>query len=177
VLTEADPSGDDFLARLVCDWEWEAQKVEASEVRLCLARLGVVLGPDGGALEQLALPFRFCVGGHLGSGRQWISWVHIDDVVGLIRFAIDNADVVGPMNVTAPEPATNRQLAQTLGAVMNRPSWMPVPSLALHLALGELAGQVLGGQRVLPAVATRLGYQFRYPTLDGALRGALKQAA
>jgi uncharacterized protein (TIGR01777 family) len=175
-VTESDPPGGDFLARLVVEWEQVAERASELGVRVCLMRIGIVLGPGGGALAQLALPFRFFLGGYIGSGKQWISWVHVDDVVGLFRFAIEREDASGPINVTAPEPATNRELAHALGSAMGRPSWLPVPSFALRVALGELADQILVGQRALPAAALRLGYAFRHPSLDLALRGALGAA-
>jgi uncharacterized protein (TIGR01777 family) len=140
-------------------------------------RQGVVLGPSGGALERMALPYRFFVGGRIGSGHQWVSWIHLDDVVGLFRFVLEHPEASGPINVTAPEPVTNAELARTIGSAMGRPAWMPVPSFALHLAIGELAYALLTGQRVIPSVAERLGYSFAYPTLKPALRGALSSAA
>ncbi len=177
VATEADPPGDDFLARLVVDWERTALEAERSGIRVCLMRTGIVFGRVGSVLDKLSLPFRFFVGGHIGSGQQWVSWVHIDDVVGLYRFAIERTDASGPINVTAPEPVTNKRLSQTLGAVLGRPSWMPVPGFAVRLAVGEIAEQILTGQRVMPSVAERLGYIFQHPTLVGALRSSLARAA
>jgi uncharacterized protein len=176
-VTESDPPGNDFLARLVVEWEQAAMQAVVLGVRVCTMRIGIVLGPGGGALAQLALPFRFFLGGYVGSGKQWISWVHIDDVVGLFRFAVERADATGAINVTAPEPATNRQLAQTLGSVLGRPSWVPAPAFALRIVLGELAESLLVGQRVLPAAAQQLGYRFQHPALESALRGALRAAA
>jgi uncharacterized protein (TIGR01777 family) len=170
---EEDPPGSDFLAQLCVDWEAAARQAEALGVRVALMRIGIVLGSGGGALPRLALPYRLFVGGPLGTGRQWVSWVHIDDVVGLFRFAIESSQVAGPVNVTAPKPITMSIFAESLGRAMGRPAWFRVPPVALKLALGELGGALLKGQRAVPAVADRLGYGFREPDLDRALRRAL----
>jgi len=177
ILTETEPEGNDFLASLVVDWERAAMEALRLGVRVCVIRQGLVFGPGGGALQPLAIPFRFFIGGHVGSGDQWVSWIHIDDVVGLFRFAIERADASGPINGTAPEPVTNAQLARTLGSVLSRPSWVPVPSFALRIVLGELAEQILVSQRAVPAAAQDLGYEFKHPSLTQALRGALSAAA
>jgi uncharacterized protein (TIGR01777 family) len=138
-----------------------------------LLRTGIVLAPDGGALRRFLLPFRFFVGGPIGSGRQWLSWIHRDDAIDAILFALENTAVSGPMNLTAPAPVRMREFAETLGAVMRRPSWFPVPSLPLRVALGEMSIVVLGGQRVLPARLLQAGFRFRYDTLRPALRDLL----
>lgn len=176
-VTERDPPGSDFLARLVIDWEAAAQRAADLGVRVVLLRQGVVLGSGGGALPRITLPFRLFVGGPIGSGMQWVSWVHIEDVVGLFRLAIDCPDANGPMNVTAPEPVRYRDFAAAVGRALGRPSWLPVPPLGLRAALGELAEALLAGQRACPAVAQRLGYTFREADLDRALHRALKSAA
>jgi uncharacterized protein (TIGR01777 family) len=167
-LTEASAPGDDFLARVCVEWEAEASK--ASDVtRVVLVRSGMVLAKTGGALPRLALPFRFFAGGPMGSGRQYISWIHIDDWVALVRWALTTA-VSGPLNATAPAPVSNADFARTLGRVLRRPAIMPAPAFALRLALGEMAdAMVLGGQRVLPAKAESLGFRFSYPALEPAL--------
>lgn len=172
-LTEEAPSGTDFLARLAADWEEAASRAADLGVRVVRLRIGLVLGPGGGALPALTLPFRLFLGGPLGSGAQWVSWVHLDDVVGLFCLAIERADIAGPMNVTAPEPVPYRELAATIGRGLGRPSWLPVPGLALRVLLGELGGVLLTGQRALPAVAQRHGYPFRQAALEPALRQAL----
>jgi len=137
-------------------------------------RIGIVLGPGGGALKQILLPFRLGLGGQLGSGAQWMSWVHIDDVIGLIRHAIENETVQGAVNATAPQPVTNRQFTRTLARVLGRPAILPVPALALRLWLGEIADALLlSGQRVLSEQAKATGYTFRYPELEPALRQIL----
>jgi len=176
LITEDDPSGTDFLARLVVEWESAAREAEALGVRVCLMRQGIVVG-RGGFIGHMAVPFRFFLGAYLGSGRQWVSWVHVDDVVGLFRLALERMDAVGPINVTSPEPVTNRELAQTLGAVLGRPVWFSIPGIMVHAAVGEIADQLLTGQRVVPAAARRLGYAFRAPQLGIALRQALCPAA
>ncbi|MEA2639057.1 MAG: uncharacterized protein QOF51_451 [Chloroflexota bacterium] len=175
-LTEDAPPGHDFLAQLAVAWEASACRASELGARVVVARIGVVLGAEG-ALPRLAVPFRWFVGGPIGSGDQWISWVHLDDVVGMCRFAIDHPEVAGPMNVTAPHPVTNRELAEALANVLGRPSWIPVPGVALRVLFGELAESLLGGQRALPALAQRLGYDFREPDLIPALRQALDVAA
>ena len=168
-LTEASPPGSDFLASVCRDWEAEAQHA-ADITRVVLLRTGLVLGAGGGALPQLALPFRLFAGGPLGSGRQYWSWIHRDDWVEMVRWAIEQTAVTGPLNVTAPEPVTNAAFARELGRALHRPAVLPVPAIAMRLALGEMAdAMILGGQRVLPAKAQALGFTFRYATLSAAL--------
>jgi uncharacterized protein (TIGR01777 family) len=168
-VTEAHRPGSDFLARVCVEWEREAQAV-ADVTRVVLLRTGVVLARDGGALPQMAMPFRFLAGGPIGSGRQFMSWVHRDDWVAMVMWLIDEATISGPINVTAPEPARNREFARQLGRALHRPAVMRVPAFVLRLALGELADTaLLSGQRVLPAVATANGFRFRYPDLTSTL--------
>jgi uncharacterized protein len=173
-VTEETPPGDDFLARLCVDWEDAARKVEASGVRLAIVRIGVVLAKEAGALAQLLTPFKMGVGGPVGSGKQWMSWVHHEDIVGILLLALDNPSAAGPINGTAPNPVTNKDFAKALGRALNRPSFVPTPGFALKLGLGEVADVVLTGQRVLPRKALALGYPFKYPTLDEALKDLLK---
>jgi len=169
-LTEDSPSGSDFLASVCIAWEAAAMKA-AWMTRVVLLRTGLPLDPSGGALPRLALPFRFFAGGRLGSGEQYWSWIHLDDWIRMVRWAIDEPGIDGPLNVTAPAPATNRELADALGRAMHRPAFAPAPAFALRLLLGEMADAlILSGQRVLPAKATRAGFQFRYPDLDSALQ-------
>ncbi len=169
-LTESSPPGSDFLAS-VCV-AWEAQALEASSMtRVVLLRTGLVLDRSGGALPKLALPFHFFAGGRSGSGEQYLSWIHRDDWTRMVRWAIDTRDVVGPLNLTAPHPVTNRDFTDTLGRVLRRPAQVPAPAFALRVILGEMADAlILSGQRVLPAKATRGGFEFRYPELEPALR-------
>jgi hypothetical protein len=173
VLTEDAPPGQDFLAVLCQEWERAARAAETLGVRVVRMRLGVVVGEGGGALGKMVLPFRMFVGGPLGSGRQWVSWIHRDDVAGLFRFALEDDAVRGALNATAPEPVTMATFSRTLGRVLRRPSWAPVPAPALRLVLGEMANMLLTGQRVEPHEALRLGYRFRYARLEPALRAAL----
>ncbi len=172
-ITEAGQPGDDFMGTLCAHWEDEAKAVIRHEVRLAILRTGVVLGPGGGALPRLMLPFRLFVGGPLGSGKQVVSWIHRDDLVGLIRFVLANDHISGPINATAPVPCTNRELATALGKAIHRPSFFPTPAFALRLLLGEMSDIVLTGQRVIPKRALEFGYQFQFPDLDSALKDIL----
>lgn len=168
-LDESSPVGTDFLASVCRDWEREALAAE-SHARVVLLRTGVVLAAGGGALQQLALPFHFFAGGPLGSGRQVLSWIHRDDWVAMVRWALADPAVYGPLNLTAPHPVTNREMAQAIGRALHRPSFMPAPAFALRLALGEMAdAMILNGQRVLPHVAQTRGFTFRFETIDAAL--------
>jgi uncharacterized protein len=169
-LDESAKPGNDFLARLCVDWEAEAAKAESANVRTVLLRTGIVLSTEEGALPQLMLPFKLFAGGPVLPGTQWFSWIHIDDEVGLIVFALDDERVRGPLNATAPEPLTNRDFTATLGRTMKRPSWLPVPGFGLSAAFGELGSSLTEGQRVIPAKALELGYQFKYPTAQAALQ-------
>lgn len=173
IVNESRGAGSDFLARLCADWEAAARPAEALGTRVVFARIGIVLARDGGALAKLTPAFRAFVGGPLGSGRQWYSWIHRDDVIGLLRFAIEHDDLAGPLNVTAPQPARMRELATTLGAVLHRPALLPVPTFALRILVGELAETLVTGQRVLPVVAREHGYDFLHPTLAAALQAAV----
>lgn len=169
-LTEESGPGDDFLSRLCVAWEKEAAKAEDYGLRAIRLRTGIVLGKGGGALARMVLPFKLFAGGPLGSGEQWISWIQLEDEIGLIVFLLEHAEASGAINATAPNPVTNEQFCKTLGDVLRRPAWAPAPSFALRLLLGEMAEMLLTGQRVLPAQAQKLGYTFKYPTLAEALR-------
>lgn len=177
VLTESAPAGGDFSATLCRDWEAEALKAAALGVRVCTVRTGIVLGPSGpaggGALAQMLPAFRLGGGGPMGSGRQWMSWVHRADLVALIRFLIERETASGPYNGTAPEPVTNAEFAKTLGRVLKRPAILPMPGFALKLIVGEMAEILLSGQRVVPQAALDQGFRFRFPTLEAALRDVL----
>jgi uncharacterized protein (TIGR01777 family) len=170
-VTEDSPPGRDFLAQLCEDWEAEARRAEPAGTRLVLLRSGVVLERSGGALPRMILPFRFFVGGTLGSGRQYFSWIHRLDWVEIVRWIVLTPEATGPINTTAPEPVTNRELSRALGRALHRPSLLPVPGFALRLVVGELAESLLSGQRVVPARALALRYHFRYPDIDQAFRG------
>ena len=168
-LTEDSPPGTDFLAHLCVEWEKAATAVSSAGVRCVMVRVGVVLDKEGGALAKLLTPFKLFVGGPVGSGRQWISWIHHADLVGLFLLALDRAEAMGPLNGTAPNPVTNREFGKVLGRALLRPSFVWTPGLALRVALGGAANLVVTGQRVLPKRALGLGYSFRYPTVDAAL--------
>lgn len=170
-LTERDPAGNDFLARLCVEWEQEALKAARPGTRVVPLRSGVVLERAGGALPKMMKPFRFFVGGPLGSGHQYLSWIHRLDWIEIVRWIVVTPSVTGPVNATAPHPVTNRQFARALGRAMRRPSLLPVPGFALKLAVGEFAESLLTGQRVIPARAENEGYHFRYPDLQQAFRG------
>ncbi len=173
VVDEGADPGKDFLAGLVVRWEEAARAVEAHGVRSVELRIGVVLGEGGGALGKMILPFKLFAGGPIGDGDQVISWVHRDDVVGMILLALDDARVKGPINVVSPYPATSTELARALGAVLNRPSWLRAPAAAVRAAMGEAAEIVLTGQRVQPKKAIELGYEFRFARLVPALESIL----
>jgi uncharacterized protein len=170
-LNEASPPGHDFLAALCEDWEGEARRVTRAGVRLAIIRSGIVLERSGGALAEMIRPFHFGVGGRIGSGRQYMSWIHRLDWIELVRWIVDTPDASGAINLTTPHPVTNRQFARSLGRALRRPALLPAPSFALRLVLGEFANHVVTGQRVVPERALSLGYRFRYPELDIAFRG------
>lgn len=167
-------NSDDFLANVVRRWEDEAAQAQAYDVRAVFTRFGVILG-DQGVLPLMTLPYKMGIGGTIGSGKQWLSWVHIADVIGMIRFAIDTPEVTGPLNVTAPEPERMKPFGQTVSQVMHRPHWLPVPAFAMKTALGEMSQLLLQGQRVLPQKAEDMGYTFQYPQLKPALQQLLSQ--
>jgi uncharacterized protein (TIGR01777 family) len=169
--TEEAAAGDDFLARICVDWEAEARKAEHPATRVILLRTGIALERSGGALAKMMLPFRFFAGGPMGSGRQYMSWIHRLDWIDLVRWIVATTSVSGPVNATAPVPVTTRVFARALGRAMRRPSLVPAPAFALKLALGERAKPILASQRVLPAVAQSAGFHFRYPEIDQAFRG------
>jgi uncharacterized protein (TIGR01777 family) len=173
-IGEDAPPGNDFLAQICVAWEKSARAAEAAGVRVALARIGVVLDREGGALKPLLTPFKIGAGGPQGSGRQWMPWIHHADVVGILLLALDRAEARGPLNTVAPNPVTNKEFAKALGRALHRPAFMPLPGFALHAMLGEVAGVVLTGQRVLPREVLKLGYQFQFPTLDAALADIMK---
>ncbi|MDQ3701856.1 MAG: TIGR01777 family oxidoreductase [Chloroflexota bacterium] len=173
VVTEESPPGDSFLARLCVDWEEAALKAEPLGVRVVLMRTAVVFGRGAVALERLALPFKLFAGGPLGSGNQWFSWIHLDDIVGLYRLAVENGGVKGPLNAVAPDVRRAKDVAKEVGRVLGRPSWAPAPAVALKLILGEQADLVLHGRRAEARKALGLGYDFKYGDLHGALSQAL----
>lgn len=173
--TEASTDfGKDFLARTVIDWEKLADHAKFHGVRVASGRFGIILGRKEGALPLMSLPYKFFVGGPVGSGKQWVSWVHVKDVARAIGFAIDTPALEGPFNVTAPEPEQMKDFGKEIGSALNRPHWIPVPSIAMKALLGEKSQLVLTGQRVLPKVLERHGFTFLYPTLQSALADLYK---
>jgi uncharacterized protein (TIGR01777 family) len=173
-LTEESKPGADFLPGLAQEWEAEALKAEALGIRVVLARFGIILARDDGALPKMMLPFKFCAGGKLGSGQQWMSWVTLEDVVGILRLAIENASVRGAINIVSPQPLQNAEFTKLLAKVMHRPALFPAPEFALRLALGEMADALLlSSQRVLPQGIEKLGYRFLQPDLKSALAAIL----
>jgi uncharacterized protein (TIGR01777 family) len=172
-LTERSPAGTDFLAQLCVAWENATLPAAAQGIRTVNLRIGVVLDRAGGALKKMLTPFKMFIGGPVGSGKQYVSWIHQEDLVGLVLFALDNAHVSGPMNGTAPAPVTNKAFSKALGRALHRPSFMPTPRIMLRVMLGQVAGLITGGQRVLPKKALELGYRFRFVDIDAALRDLL----
>jgi uncharacterized protein (TIGR01777 family) len=172
-FTEVSPAGTDFLAKVCQEWETEAQKAGEFGVRVVMVRIGLVLGLGGGLLTQVLPPFKMGVGGILGSGRQWMSWIHVGDVVGIVIHALENEEIRGPLNATAPVPVRNAEFTKTLGAVLRRPTLLPVPTFGLRLMMGEFADFVVLSQNVLPEKTEVSGYEFRHRTLESALRDLL----
>ena len=170
--TEDAPAGQGFLAKLAEDWETEARKAEPTGTRVVLLRTGVVLEKTGGGLPRMMRPFRYFVGGRIGSGRQYMSWIHRLDAIEMVRWIVETPAVIGPINATAPDPVTNREFARALGRAIRRPRLVPAPAFALKAMFGEMAEPLLlTGARVVPAKAQAHGYHFRYPEIDIAMRG------
>lgn len=173
-LTEQSPPGNDFLAHLCIEWEKAALEAQKGRLRVALVRVGIVLDKAGGALAKMLMPFKLFAGGPIGSGKQWMSWIHHEDMVGLFLLGLDHPQASGPLNGTAPNPVTNQAFAKALGGVLHRPSFFPTPVLGMRVLLGEVTQVVATGQRVLPTVPLRLGYAYKFPTLEGALAEILK---
>ena len=169
-LTEKSPPViDDFASQLCIAWEETAQRAEALGIRVILIRTGLVLSAEGGFLSRLLLPFKVGLGGPIGSGRQWMPWIHINDQIALIDFLLRQEDTSGPYNACAPKPVRNREFAKTLGSVLHRPTFMPMPALALKVCLGELSSLLLGGQKAVPARLLEAGFTFQFTDLRAAL--------
>ena len=174
VYTEkSSETADDFLGKTVRDWENKAKQVEAHSIRSVFMRFGVVLGNEGGALPLMALPYKLFVGGKVGRGDQWVSWVHVTDVVRAIVFALENNQLSGPVNVTSPSPLQMNDFGKTIGSVLHRPHWFPVPSFVMKMVLGQKSALVLEGQHVIPQVLMEEGFEFTFPTLKSALEDLL----
>ncbi|MBI3680601.1 MAG: TIGR01777 family protein [Acidobacteria bacterium] len=174
VLTETSRAGSGFLPEVCSEWEHAAAKAADYSIRPVHLRIGIVLGPEGGALKKMLPPFRLGLGGPAASGRQWMSWIHAEDVAGLVLFALGNAALQGPVNAAAPNPVRNADFARALGAALRRPAFLPVPSLALKLMFGEMAELVLASQRVRPEAALAAGYRFRFEDVNAALTDLLR---
>jgi hypothetical protein len=172
-LVEQSEPGDDFLAQVCQAWEEEAQKVEELDVRLVRLRIGVVVGAGGGALEAMLPPFKMGIGGPMGSGRQWWSWVHRDDLVAMIKRALEDSSMTGVYNATSPQPLRQKEFGKALGKVLHRPAFMPTPAFALKLILGGFSTELLSSKRVLPARLQESGFDFLYAELEAALDEAL----
>jgi hypothetical protein len=173
-LTEESGPGDDWAARFTAEeWEPSTASVEEMGVRRVVARTGVVLSTEDGALPRLLLPFRLFVGGPMGNGKQWVSWIHLEDQARALRFLIENEEAQGAINITSPNPVTNGELAKAIGKVMGRPSWIPVPGFALRLAFGEVAEVVLKGQRAVPQRLLDLGFEFRFAAAEATMKDLL----
>jgi len=169
VLVESAPPADDFLGRVAVAWEEEAQAAEPLGVRVARLRIGMVLGPRGGALARMLPPFRLGVGGRLGGGKQWMSWIHIDDLIALIAFLMKESTVRGVFNATSPFPVTNREFTRALAEAVHRPAILPVPAWALRLMFGDMSQVLLASQRALPDAAQRAGFIFQHPDIFAAL--------
>lgn len=168
-ITEDDSPGDDFLASICVDWENEARKAADKGVRVAITRFGIVLGKTGGALGQMIPAFKKFVGGPLGNGNQWFSWIHMEDLLKAFMFVFENREISGPVNFCSPNPVRNRDLAKALGKILSRPSFLTTPGFMLRLVLGEFGSVLLEGQRVIPSKLLNHGFSFSYPDITGAL--------
>jgi len=177
ILDENEPPGDEFQSELCLAWEQAAQRAEGLGIRVCRIRTGIVLGANGGALAQMVTPFKFGLGGHFGSGRQYMPWIHMRDEIRAIRFLIDSHDCSGTFNLTAPEPVTNRTFTATLARVLHRPKFAWVPASMLKLMVGEMAHLLLTGQRAVPRALEHYGFEFEFDDLEAALADLLENPA
>lgn len=173
ILTETSAPGNDFLGQIAEGWEREALGAEKFGVRVVRLRIAMVLGRGGGALGKMLPPFQLGIGGRIASGKQWMSWIHLDDLVSLIRFALENPSLNGAVNASAPAPVTNAEFTRELAGALHRPAIFPVPEIALRLLFGEMAEVILASQRVAPEAALRAGFSFRFPEIGAALADLL----
>ena len=177
ILTEGSAPGDDFLAEVCVEWEKATALATEKGIRVVNTRFGVILDTNGGALKKMLPPFRLGLGGKIGSGKQWMSWISLDDVVGALNFALDNGALAGPVNFVAPNPVTNAEFTKTLGKVLSRPTLFPIPAFGIKLLFGEMGeALLLGGQRVAPERLMATGYTFQHAQIEAALRDILKEA-
>jgi uncharacterized protein (TIGR01777 family) len=174
-LVEDSPSGNDFLARIAKEWEGEALKARDKGARVVITRFGIVMGEKGGALSQMIPLFKKYIGGPIGSGKQWFSWVHIKDLAEAFAFLIMHPEISGPVNVCSPNPVRNKDLAKALGKALHRPSFIPAPGFMVKLVLGEFGSVILEGQRVIPRKLLNNGFVFQYPDIEKALQGIVGQ--
>lgn len=172
-LTEASSAGTDFLARLANDWEQEALRAQDKGARVIITRFGIVLGKNGGALGQMIPLFKYFLGGPLGSGRQWFSWIHMDDLAEAFIFLLQHQEISGAVNVCSPRPVRNKELGAAIGRVLRRPSWMPAPGFVIRVILGEFGSVLLKGQRVIPRRLLDAKFRFKYPVIDQALESII----
>jgi len=172
-LTESSPPGTDFLAQLAFDWEHEAQRAQSKGARVVVTRFGIVLGQNGGALAQMIPQFKNFVGGPLGSGRQWFSWVHMQDLTDAFIFLLAHPEISGPVNLCSPRPVRNSEFAEALGRALHRPSFIPAPGFMIELMLGEFGSVLLKGQRVIPERLINAGFQFQHPDIEEALQSLI----
>ena len=173
ILTEDMPSGNDFLARLACNWEQEALRAQDKGTRVIITRFGIVLGKNGGALGQMLPLFKYFLGGPLGSGRQWFSWIHMRDLVEAFIFLLEHQEINGAVNICSPEPVRNVDLGRAIGRILHRPSFMPAPGFMIKLILGEFGSVLLKGQRVIPRHLLDAGFQFIHPNIEDALKSII----
>ncbi len=174
-LTEESPHGEDFLAQMAVEWEGEALKAKDKGARVVITRFGIVMGEKGGALSQMIPLFKICIGGPIGSGKQWFSWVHIRDLAEAFIFVLKHPEISGPVNVCSPNPIRNRDLARALGKALHRPSFIPAPAFMVKLALGEFGSVILEGQKVIPRKLLENGFVFQYPDIEKTLQGIVGQ--
>jgi len=176
ILHEGNAPGNDFLAGVCAEWEKATESAPKKGIRVVLARFGIILSPEGGALKKMLPPFRLGLGGRVGTGRQWMSWIALEDVIGALKFTLAHDSLSGPVNFVAPNPVTNAEFTRTLGKSLSRPAIFPVPAFAARLLFGEMADALLlSSQRVAAARLKEAGYEFSYPTLDDAMRAALQK--
>lgn len=173
IVEEDHAHGSGFLTDVCAQWEQEAMRLEEHGVRVVCLRIGIVLGCQGGALKKMVPMFRWCLGGNLGSGNQWVAWIHVDDLVSMIQWVIENEKVSGPINATAPNPVRNKELTRAIAAAVRRPAFLPAPKFALRLALGEFAESLFFSQRVVPAAALNHGFQFQFSDVEAAIKDAV----